>query len=185
MKLDVLMHYEVNEQSGEIKFIGKEEVAVDTAVKKSSTKAASCLGGDTPRLQLNASNFAINQAACEVLNVATGDTLRINYLKKDNRYVPVIGASEAFGVKSGNKLTKTLTVSFRGAANEELAEFGKNFEFKETDRPGIFYLIGDKVEEVKEDDTIEIDDTFELDDLEDIDLDLEESTDISTIDFKF
>ena len=29
---------------------------------------------------------------------------------------------------------------------------------------------------------IEIDDTFELEDLEDIDLDLEESTDISTID---
>lgn len=176
------MHYEVNEQTGEVKFIGKEEVAVDTAVKKTSTKAASCLEGSEPRLQLNANNFALNQAACDLLKVTTGDTLHINYPKKDGRYVPVIGPSEAFGVKAGNKITKTLTVSFRGAANAKLAEFGTNFELLESDRPGIFYLKGDKIVELQKENAIEIDETFELEDLEDIDLDLDESTDISTID---
>ncbi len=177
------MHYEVNEQTGEVVFIGKEEVAVDTAAKKVATKAtASTLGGSEPRLQLNANNFALNQAACDLLKVAAGDTIHINYPKKDGKYIPAIGASEAFGVKAGNKLTKTLTVSFRGAANEKLAEYGTSFELAESDRPGVYYLLGDKIVEAKDEEAIEIDDTFELEDLEDIDLDLEESTDISTID---
>ena len=179
MKLNVLMHYEVNEQTGEVKFIGKEEVDVDTSVKKGST--ASKLENDVPRLQLNANNFILNNVACDVLKISVGDTVLINYPKKDGKYVPAIGASEAFGVKAGNKLTKNLTVSFRGAAHDKLVEFGTNFEFVESDHPGIFYLKGDKVlEETKEEPAIEIDDTFELDDLEDLDLD--ESDDISTID---
>ena len=31
MKLDILFHYDVNEETGEITFIGKEEISVDTA----------------------------------------------------------------------------------------------------------------------------------------------------------
>lgn len=181
MKLDILMHYEVNEQTGEVKFVGKEEVTVDTSGKK-ATKTSSTLDGSEPKLQLNSNNIALNQAACDLLNVSTGDTLHINYPKKDGKYVPAIGASEAFGIKAGNKITKSLTVSFRGAANDKLAEYGTVFEFVESGRPGIFYLKGDKVLEVDKENTIEIDDSFELDDLEDIDLDMEESTDISTID---
>lgn len=182
MKLDILMHYEVNEQTGEVTFIGKEEVAVDT-VKKASKAASAVLEGNTPMLKLNAHNFALNQKACDLLKVSAGDTIHINYPKKGNEYIPVIGSSQAFGVKAGNKLTKSLTVSFRGAANDKLSEFGTDFELIESDREGIFYLKGDKIIEVaKEEDAIEVDDTFELDDLEDIDLDLEESTDISTID---
>ena len=37
MKLDILMHYEVNEMTGEVKFIGKEEISVDTASTKRTT----------------------------------------------------------------------------------------------------------------------------------------------------
>jgi hypothetical protein len=178
MKLDILMHYEVNEQTGEVTFIGKEEISIDTVKKASSPKT---LGGDEPKLVLESNKYALNEAACKLLNVEPGATLHIIYPKKDGRYVPVIGQSEAFKVKSGNKLTKSLTVSYRGAANEKLSEFGTNFEFVETETPGIFYLKGDKIVETSEG-AIEIDDSFELDDLEDIDLDLEESTDISTID---
>lgn len=174
------MHYEVNEQTGEVKFIGKETVTVDTV--KKSTKPISGLDEDIPRLKLNANNFALNQTACDLLKVNIGDTLHINYPKKDGLYTPVIGASEAFGVKAGNKITKSLTVSFRGAANTKLKEFGENFELIESERPGVFYLKGDKVIKAAQESDIEIDDSFDLDDLEDIDLDLEESTDISTID---
>jgi hypothetical protein len=179
MKLDILMHYEVNEQTGEVTFIGKEEINIDTAKKPSSPKT---LGGDEPKLVLESNKYALNEAACKLLKVEAGTTLYINYPKKDGKYVPVIGASEAFGVKSGNKLTKGLTVSYRGAANEKLAEYGTNFEFIESEHPGIYYLKGDKVVSTKQENAIEIDDTFELDDLEDIALDLDESTDISTID---
>ena len=41
MKLDIVMHYSVDETTGEITFIGKDEIKVDTAKKtsrKSSTK---------------------------------------------------------------------------------------------------------------------------------------------------
>lgn len=40
MKLDILFHYDVNEETGEITFIGKEEISVDTATKRAvkSTK---------------------------------------------------------------------------------------------------------------------------------------------------
>ena len=78
MKLDIIMHYEVNEHTGEVVFIGKEEVTVDT-VKKGS-KVASTLDEDIPRLRLNANNIALNQLACDVLQVKPGDTLHINYL---------------------------------------------------------------------------------------------------------
>ena len=111
MNLDILMHYDVDEQTGEVKFIGKEEVSIDTSVKKEAKKktTSSVLEGSEPRLQLNANNFALNQVACDLLKIGAGDTVHINYPKKEGRYVPVIGSSEAFGVKAGNKLTKTLT----------------------------------------------------------------------------
>ena len=51
MKLDILMHYEINEQTGEVKFIGKEEITVDTAekaVKKTATKAVSTVISSLP-----------------------------------------------------------------------------------------------------------------------------------------
>ena len=38
MKLDVIMHYNVDEKTGEITYIGKEEVTVDTA--KTASKAS-------------------------------------------------------------------------------------------------------------------------------------------------
>lgn len=176
MKLDILMHYELNEQTGEVTFIGKEEVVVDTAKKVSKTT----INNSEPCIKLNANNYALSQAACELLKVSVGDTLHINYPKVDGNYIPAIGNSEAFNVKSGNKITKSLTVSYRGSANNKLAEFGDTFELIPSERDGIFYLKGNKIIEVKHENAIEIDDTFELDDLED--LDLNESTDISTID---
>lgn len=177
MKLDVIMHYELNELDGSIQFLGKEEVIVDTA-KKSVTK----FDETEPKLKLNSNNFSLNQKACELLNVSPGNTVHINYPRKDGRYVPAIGASEAFGVKSGNKLTKSLTVSCRGSANQKLSEYGTNFELIESEINGVFYLKGDKIVEAsQEDEAIEIDDSFELNDLEDIEID--ETKEITKIDF--
>ena len=175
----LILTIETDTETGETTLVKREVLSDNIKPRKTSSKV---LEGDEPRMQLNANNFALNMAACNLLKVSAGDTIHINYPKKDGRYIPAIGASSAFNLKAGNKLTKGLTVSYRGAANEKLAEFGKNFELVESENPGIFYLKGDKIIVAKEENAMEIDDSFELDDLEDIQLDLNESTDISTID---
>ena len=96
--------------------------------------------------------------------------------------VPVIGTDTAFGTKGGNKLTKTNTVSFRGAANDKLAEFGTTFTLEPSEDEGIFYLIGDKMNNPIPDDTIDIESELDIEALEDIDL--ADSVDLENFDFK-
>lgn len=78
-----------------------------------------------------------------------------------------------------NKLTKTNTVSFRGAANEKLAEFGTVFKLEPSEDDGIFYMIGDKVDNPIPDDAIDIESELDLDSLDDLD----DSNDLSNFDF--
>lgn len=191
MKLDILFHYDVNPTTGEITFIGKEEITVDTSKKTSTTKASTStakevLGGDTPKLVLEDSKYLINPAAASALGVEAGDTIHIHYRKHGDTMVPSIGKSERLGVKSGNKLTKTLAVSYRGAANTKLSEYGTEFTFEPTDKDGIFYLVGDRsiIPSVEDLDAVEINDDIELDSLEDLDLD-NSSTDINGLDLTF
>ena len=54
-------------------------------------------------------------------------TLDPNYQKIDGITFPVIGTDEAFGTKGGNKLTKSLSVSCRGKANDMLRQYGDTF----------------------------------------------------------
>lgn len=187
MKLDILMHYEVDEDTGEIKYIGKEKIVVDTTSKKEVKKGKSSLSNEVPQLKLNANNFELNPLSCELLKVVPGEKVHINYPKQGDKYVPAIGTAESFNINGGNKLTKNLTVAFRGNANKKLAEYGTLFELKESNVAGVYYLVSDTPvetnlgnQDISKDDEIEIYDDFDLDDLDNIDLD--ESTDISTID---
>lgn len=189
MKLDILFHYNVDETTGEITFIGKEEVKVDTATtttkapaKSKAAKAdAKILGGTTPKLVLEDAKYNINQAAADALGVEVGGTLHIHYRKNGKVMAPAIGTSETLGVKAGNKLTNSLSVSYRGANNEKLAEYGSEFEFVSTDKPGVFWLVGDKsvLPDPEDLDTVEIDDTIELDSLNDL---VDNNTEISGLD---
>ena len=83
----------------------------------------------------------------------------------------MIGTDAAFGTKAGNKLTKTNTVSYRGAANDKLAAYGTVFKLIPTDEEGIFYLVGDKQpiapETPKE--LVDIDTELDIPSLEEID----------------
>jgi hypothetical protein len=96
--------------------------------------------------------------------------------------VPVIGTDAAFGTKGGNKLTKTNTVSFRGSANDKLAEYGSVFKLEPSEDEGIFYLIGDKMNKPIEDEAIDIEGELDLDSLEELDID--DSSDLEGFDFK-
>ena len=184
MKLVILFHYDVDETTGEVSFIGKDEVTVDTAasVKKQSTKAAKVVDCNDPLIKLDSNKLVLTTGAVDLLQICADCRVDIKYKKKDKTAVPVIGTDTAFGTKGGNKLTKTNTVSFRGAANDKLAEFGTTFTLEPSEDEGIFYLIGDKMNNPIPDDTIDIESELDIEALEDIDL--ADSVDLENLDFK-
>ena len=152
MKLDILFHYNVDENTGEVTFIGKEEIAVDTAApsaKRSTAKATKVVENAEPLITLDSNKLVLTTGAVETLGVCADCRIDIKYKKKDKLSIPVIGTDAAFGTKGGNKLTKTNTVSFRGSANEKLSEFGTTFKLEPSEDEGIFFMIGDKVNNPK------------------------------------
>lgn len=183
MKLDILFHYEVDEATGEIKYIGKEEIIVDTK-KTTSTKKSTSTKIDTntePVITLESNKLVISKGAIDLLEVYEDCRIDVKYKKVDKVSIPVIGTGRAFGKdESGNKLTKTNTVSFRGAANDKLAGFGTIFKLEPTETPGVFYLKGDKEpsetkvpeELVNIDEELNVLDSIEIDDDVDFDFNL-------------
>ena len=175
----------VDESTGELFKETREfkDDSVKTPSKKSSTKKSSKVNDDDPepKLYLEGNKYILNAAAIEALGVEVGDTIDIKNQKIGNTRVKVIGSSETFGTKSGNKLTKSNSVSYRGKSNEELAVLGDIFTLTpHSNADGLFILTGNKqpnaVESVPEDeDEIMV---------EDIDID-EDSIEISEDDFDF
>lgn len=154
----------INSETGEIKSF--------SPVKKSTTKkSVSKVDTDTtPKLTLETSKYILTQAAADLLGVQPDDRIDIKYEKQGKRMVPIIGSNEAFGTKAGNKLTKSLTVSCRGKANEELSQYGTIFTITaHPTKEGLFILNGDKIiPEQQVDDVVEI-----KEDQSDVDLDSE------------
>lgn len=183
MKLDILFHYNVDENTGEITFIGKEEITVDTATStKRQAKPVKVEANIEPLITLDSNKLILTTGAVDMMNICPDCRVDIKYKKKDKVSVPVIGTDAAFGTKGGNKLTKTNTVSFRGSANEKLAEYGSVFKLEPSEDEGIFYLIGDKMNKPIEDEAIDIEGELDLDSLEELDID--DSSDLEGFDFK-
>jgi hypothetical protein len=183
MKLDILFHYNVDENTGEITFIGKEEITVDTATStKRQAKPVKVEANIEPLITLDSNKLVLTTGAVDMMKICPDCRVDIKYKKKDKVSVPVIGTDAAFGTKGGNKLTKTNTVSFRGSANEKLAEYGSVFKLEPSEDEGIFYLIGDKMNKSVEDEAIDIEGELDLDSLEELDID--DSSDLEGFDFK-
>ena len=169
MKLDILFHYDVNETTGEITFLGKEEITVDTA-KKQLPKVNKVVENEEPLITLDSNKLVLTTGAVQMMNICADCRIDIKYKKRDRMSVPVIGTDEAFGTKGGNKLTKTNTISFRGVANEKLSEYGTTFKIEPSEDEGIFYLIGDKMNNLIPDDTIDIQSELDIESLDNINL---------------
>lgn len=190
MKLDILFHYEVNEQTGEITYIGKEEISVDTKATKSATKtstkasAAKVDANPDPIITLDSNKLILTQGAVDLLQVCADCRVDIKYKKKDKKAVPIIGTDAAFGTKSGNKLTKSNTVSYRGAANEKLSAYGTVFKLEPTEDKGIYYLIGDKVQESNPvpEEIIDIEKELDIEALDNLNID-EDDKNLEKFDF--
>ena len=182
MKLDILFHYDVNEQTGEIKFIGKEEITVDTSVKKQVSKVNKVEENSEPLITLDSNKLILTTGAVDLMQICSDCRVDIKYKKKNKVSVPVIGTDEAFGTKGGNKLTKTNTISFRGASNEKLSEFGTTFKLEPSEDKGIFYMIGDKISNPIPEDSIDIESELDIDSLDDINID-DDNVDLEKFDF--
>lgn len=157
----VLFTYEQDDETGEVKVVNREVVNDDlpkakkTSSPKKSTKKAD--ENPNPELTLEDNKYCLNTAAVELLGVEVDDRLDIKFEKRDKVRVPVIGCNTAFGTQGGNRLTKSNTVSYRGKNHDLLEEFGTVFSFKETDKDGIFELVGDKpIPTEKEDENVKI-----------------------------
>jgi hypothetical protein len=183
MKLDILFHYEIDQNTGEIKYIGKEELYIDSKQTPSTKKSKQTKIEEdpTPLITLDPNKLILTSGAVQLLNASTDCRIDVKYKKKDKISVPVIGTDIAFGSKSGNKLTKSNTVSYRGAANDKLSEFGSLFKLEPTENEGIFYLIGDKPIIDTTDEVIDIESELDLKSLDLLDLEKENDS----LDFSF
>lgn len=114
-----------------------------TTTKRTSKKEKE--GSDESFLVREENKLVLSSKLVEELGAEYEDRIAINYFKDEKNKItyPVIGLSTAFGGKeSGNKLTKSNTIAFRGNSNSTLAEFGTRFTI-EPNGEGIFKLIGD------------------------------------------
>ena len=144
-----------------------EQKQVQDKVRKVSNKKTTVEETGEGIIILEENKICLNECAAAMLNVEAGDRIDVQYTKINNKMIPIIGSIESLGVSKGNKLTKGLTVSFRGNANMELVKYGSRFTFEDiADKPKVFKLRGENeiaTEEVNDDNLIEINSTAEID----------------------
>lgn len=139
MIVKLLCTFDYNPETNEYTPIGDPEVV------KSSKKQPVKEESSEPQLSLLDNKYSLNSAALDLLGVTAGDKIDIKYQIIDNINYPIIGSSTSWKSTSGNKLTKSNTVSYRGKANEMLSTFGDEFDFTPwTGHEGLFILIGNK-----------------------------------------
>ena len=161
----------LDETTGEL--ITREATLGDfkEVTKKSTTSRVKKPKDDNPNPQITLleGKWQMNNACVQLTGFEPEQKLEIKFEKKGRVITPVLCEDE----KSGNRLTKTYTVSCRGSKHDNLAEYGTIFDvipYEENGniKPGYFRLKGDAPE--KEDDIIdipqEIADPDEQDDLE-------------------
>lgn len=92
-------------------------------------------------ITLSNNKLLFSKEAAELLDVASGDRVDLRYWSENNTTTfPVIAKAGVFDESEGKKLTKKLTVSYRGLQATVLEEYGKEFNlvsFKE----GVFKLV--------------------------------------------
>lgn len=83
---------------------------------------------DSAIVTLEDNKLVLNNKAVSDLGIKYQDRVLIIYEGNSKNKYPLIGSDLAFDQEgSGNKITKTNTVSYRGNANKILAEFGTSF----------------------------------------------------------
>lgn len=153
----------------------KQEVIKDKEKDPAIALANSAKDSAEPQITLADNKYILNTSAAQLLDAKWEDRIDIKYRVVDKLTFPIIGKNTTWGFGSGNKLTKSLTVSCRGNANSVLSEYGDTFSMVEwKGHEGLFILIGNN-DRVNQDDNVEIKEDVDDDsDSEEINLDLED-----------
>ena len=184
----VLFTYEQDPETGEIKTLNREVINDDLGTKR-KTKTRSLLPKDTdpnPKITLESNKLVLNAAAAELMGISPEDRVELKYEKIGTKFCPIIGNQTAFGTSGGNRVTKSLTISFRGKAHDRLAEYGEVFTITaHTAKSNVFMLHGNHEPEEVPQQEITVDDPDEdinLDELIGNDTD-NNTTVMSAVDF--
>lgn len=156
---------------GDFKEVGRKTTTTRTKKVKDD-------GDPTPKITLLEGKWQMNHACVELTGFEPEMKLEIKFEKKGRVTTPVLCEDE----KSGNRLTKTYTVSCRGSRHDNLAEYGDVFEVIPYEgKEGYFKLKGN-VE--KEDDIVDIPEEITNPEKTDNELDINSSSeDENEIDF--
>ena len=138
MRVKMLIEFDFNPETGEYTPINRTIVNDDIKKAKSTIKDD---GSKEPIVTLEDNKLVLNSKAVELLGAEWEDRISIIYQKHGNNLVPVIGKDDVFNCKSGNKLTKSKTISCRGKANTELSKYGSEFKLVSLDN-GTFIMDG-------------------------------------------
>lgn len=174
----------VDSDSGEImstKIIDKSDIK---PTKKEVVKVED--GGEEPKLYLEDNKYRLNLAAISLMGLDSTSKLVIKYEDSKPQPIPVIGTNTAFGVSSGNKLSKTNTVACRGSNREELAKYGESFTVApHPSKKDLFILVSDNPPVIEESSTEEINTEVNENLPFDLNLDNEVSNTVTEIDVNF
>ena len=162
MIIKMTITFDYNPETNEYKPIKQEIV-------KETPKPSKIKDNGEARIKLLDNKYELNQTAINMLGLEVGDRVDIKYQIVNGLKYPIIGASDTWKCASGNKLTKSGTVSYRGTANQLLAEYGEEFTFSEwKDHQGLYVLIGDR--DIPQDENIETPDDEPVDDIKEEDI---------------
>ena len=151
----------------------KEVVKKATATR---TKKVKDDGDPVAKITLLEGKWQMNHACVELTGFEPEMKLEVKFEKKGRVTTPVLCEDE----KSGNRLTKTYTVSCRGSRHDNLAEYGDVFEVIPYEgKEGYFKLKGNAPQ--KEDDIIDIPE--EITDPEELDDDITDNSEVDISDF--
>lgn len=190
MIVKMMITFDYDPETNEYKPL-KQEIVKDKVQKV--TKAEEAEDSAEPQITLEANKYVLNKAAATLMGVEWENRLDIKYqpVEKGGMMFPIIGTDTAWKTKSGNKLTKSLTVSCRGNANELLSKYGDTFTVTPwKGHEGLFVMIGNKDRSEEEptikDDNISIkEDENPVEDLPlDTELDDEEAYKIDDLSFE-
>lgn len=190
MIVKMMITFDYDPETNEYKPL-KQEIVKDKVQK--ITKAEEAEDSAEPQITLEANKYVLNKAAATLMGVEWENRLDIKYqpVEKGGMMFPIIGTDTAWKTKSGNKLTKSLTVSCRGNANELLSKYGDTFTVTPwKGHEGLFVMIGNKDRSEEEltikDDNISIkEDENPVEDLPlDTELDNEEAYKIDDLSFE-
>ena len=113
---------------------------------------------DKPSVKLEDNKLVLNPTAVHLLGASAGDRICVSYTQlKNGTFIPVIGTQEKMGDNvAGNKLTKALTVSYKGKQATTLGQYGTEFTLDMMD-DGTAKLVDpnyDGLEDISEDELI-------------------------------